>query len=156
MPSSLENINPEYLKGFLKHISIINNEIKSRRQAHHELRRQIDKVKAAPKKWIRDKEVKELQNKVNDVIEKEKNLLRYEDDKKTIDRLLDKIKLLESELAVVKRQRDEAISENEKEILALRKSLSSIRSRMSAFIKAKEERDKRLRYLEQKIQKVTS
>jgi len=151
MITSLQNIGPEEIQDFFKHICFVVNEHKERENAREELHKQIKKIKTAPKKWIFEKEVKGLHEKVGKVLTAEKKLLSYKDDTRLINQLNDKIKFLEGQLARVKGEKDEALFENRGKIEEIQGSIGDIKSRMHTFIRAKEERDKRLTELEKKV-----
>lgn len=154
MESSLENIKPEEINDFFKHICFVINENKEREEARKELHKQINKIKEAPKKWIFEKEVKGLHEKFDKVLSTEKKLLGYKDESKLISQLKEKMQFLEQQLATVKRERDEALFVNKEKMNEIQDSINLIKSRMYKFVRAKEERDKRLRELEKKVKKV--
>ena len=92
MGTSLQNIEPNELKDFFRHICLVINEHKQREDARKDLHRQIKKIREAPKKWIFEKEVKGLNEKFEKVLDTEKRLLNYKDESKLINQLTDKIK----------------------------------------------------------------
>jgi len=154
METSLQDIEPKEIKDFFKHICFVINEYKERENARGELNGQIRKIREAPKKWIFEREVKGLHEKVDKVLSTEKKLSGSRDYAKLISNLNDKIGFLEGQLAKVREERDEALFENRARISEIHDSVSHIKSRMYKFIKAKEERDKRLKELEKKIKRV--
>ncbi|GAJ12879.1 unnamed protein product, partial [marine sediment metagenome] len=113
---TLQNIEPEEVQDFFKHICLVINEHKEREKAKDELKKQIKKIKTAPKKWILDKEVNELHKTVGNVLHTETKLLKYKDDTKLIKKLNGKIKFLEGRLAKIKREKDKALFENRQQI----------------------------------------
>lgn len=154
MITSLQDIEPEEIKDFFKHICIVVDEHKEREKAREELHKQIKKIKTAPKKWIFEKEVKGLQKTVDNVLHTETKLLKYKDDTKLINKLNDKIKFLEGHLVKIKGEKDKALFENRQQISEIQNYINHIKSRMYIFIRAKEKRDKRLKELEKRIEKV--
>lgn len=154
MEASLQNIGPGQIKDFFKHVCFVINEHKEKEKAREDLHKQIRKIREAPKKWIFEKEVKGLHEKVGNVLATEKKLLAYKDDAKLIKRLKDKVNFLEGQLAKAKAERDEALFENRERANEIQDSLRYIKSRMHRFIRAKEERDKRLKELEKKVERV--
>lgn len=154
MESFLQDIKPEEINDFFKHICFVINENKERQKAREELHKQIKKIKTSPKKWIFEKEVKGLHEKVGKVLDTEKKLLGYKNDTKLIKQLNDKTMFLEQQLSKAKNERDKALFENRQQIGELKDSLSYIRSRIYSFIRAKEERGKRLKELEKRVKTV--
>lgn len=156
METSLQNINPEEINDFFKHICFVINEHKEGEEAIRELHNQIKKIKTAPKKWIFEKEVDGLHDKIDKVVIAKKNLFAYKDNAKLISQLNDKINFLEEQFDKVKTERDNVLLENREKINEIQDSLKYMRSRISEFSRAKEERDKKLRELEKRAKKVVS
>lgn len=154
MENSLENLEPNEVKEFFRHLCIYVNDFKERDKARYELSKQIDRVRDAPKKWIFDKEMKELNHKIDSVVKVERDINRYRDDKKVIENLLEKNKHLQRNLAIIKKQRDNAVGHNRLEIEKIKDSIMIIKDRMGVYLEAKEERDNRLQELESKVVRV--
>ena len=154
MELSLKHADLDGVETFFRHICLAINKHGEREKARAELHRQIEKIRDAPKKWILEEEVKGLHKKFGEVLNTEKKLLGYKDDTHLINRLNEKIKHHEGQLAEMKSERNKALFENRELIKEAHNSMRNIKSRVHTFIKAKEERDKRLKELEKKVNKV--
>jgi hypothetical protein len=154
MQTSLHDIEAEEIEDFFKHICLAINEHKQNEEAKKDLEMQIKKIREAPKRWILEKEIKGLDEKFDRVLATEKKLSDYRDYDKLVKHLMNKISFLEGQLGRVKKERDAALSENRKRISEIKDYIKHIRSRMEIFLKAKEERDRRLEELENKVDRV--
>ncbi|MBL7054405.1 hypothetical protein ISS05_01455 [Candidatus Woesearchaeota archaeon] len=155
METSLQDIKPDEIRDFFKHICFVISEYEERNKARMELKKHIERIKTAPKKWILHQEIKNLHEKVGEVIDKEKKLLGYGDDTKLINQLNDKLSFLEAQLSKARMERNKALFENREAISEIHDSVRQIKSRMHTFITAKEERDKRFKELEKKVEKTS-
>lgn len=154
MESSLESIRPEKIEKFLRSICRYSSESRARNQARNELSAQIHKIRHAPKKWIFNREVDNLKEKVSKVVDVEKSLLKYSDSTRTIESLLGKINFLESELKNAKKERDLAVYQGRQELDSLKSAMSRLKSRVEIYLRAKEKRDQRLKDLEKKVKTI--
>jgi len=132
MEYSFEHLDNSQVKRFLKQLCVVINRPK---QSHHVVSKPIVKSNLSKKPDL--KQTKELI--YHDP--------RVEDEFKT------RIHFLEEALEKTKQERDNALEENKIQIRELNLALLSIRTRMSEFIKAKNEREKRVEYLEKRINK---
>jgi len=154
MELSLKHADLDGVETFFRSICLAVNKHEEREKARAELHRQIEKIKDAPKRWILEEEIEGLHKKFGEVLDTEKKLLGYKDDTQLINKLNEKIKHLEGQLAEMKSERNKVLFENREMIKEAHNSMKNIKSRVHTFIKAKEERDKRLIELEKKIKKV--
>jgi vacuolar-type H+-ATPase subunit I/STV1 len=154
MTDSLQGISPEEIKEFFKHICFVVRNQKEREEARREMHKQIMKIKTAPKKWILDKEIGKLHKTVENVVDAETKLPKYKDNAVLLRHLSDKVRFLETQLAKVRKEKEEAVLENRRKIEEIKASVEQIRARMFDVIKAKEERDRRIRELEKKAKKI--
>lgn len=149
-----EEISPAALKTFLKHVCIVSKKYYDREKARKELKSHIDKIKKSPsikKKSFLEKELRVLDTKLNNVLEKEAQLIGMERHGSiSIAELKRKIDEMQKELIAVKCERDEL--QKSKEILEnFNRSLSGMKGRIDGFINDKGEREARIKELEAKI-----
>ena len=137
MESSLQNLDKEEVKEFFKHACFVINNNKKKENAEQELYRQINKIKNAPKRWILEKEIKGLHEKIGKVLSAEKQLLGYDNESTVVRQLNSTIKLLEKQMAIAREEKDKALTENRQRINEIYNSISNIKSRISEISKKK-------------------
>lgn len=100
------------LKRFVKHLCIISKKYEDKESARRDLRRQITKLKTASlskktKRYVLEKELKDLENKINSVLEKELELLTLgKQDSILIRKLNDRLQQLEDHFNITKEKLD--------------------------------------------------
>ncbi|MEA2038021.1 MAG: hypothetical protein U9O94_11035 [Nanoarchaeota archaeon] len=135
MEQNSQHLNPGRLKNFVKHVCVIAKKHKDREFARTDMYKQIQKIKKfSSKKKEMDQELKELNNKINLVLEKEAELLGYKQQNTT----------LSKELV-------QKVSENQSKIEQIFNSINNLNGRVKNYVDTKSEREKRIDELEKKI-----
>ena len=152
-------IHPSELKHFLRHVCMIGHEHSEREEAREELNNQVKKIKKISlsrnaNKGDIEKELEQLNSKVDLVLQKESKLLKYTRvDENTVRHLTGKIKTLEGDLSIAKRERDKAMISNKGEIKDITDTIVQMKSKMHQILKEKMYRQDRIKELEEKIGK---
>lgn len=147
---SSERINPEGLKKFVRHLCVVSKKYDDRESARKGLKTQIKKVKTIslaknPKRWLVEKELKALNDKISLVLEKESKLLGIEEkDSALIAELQNKIQRLESEIVGRERSGEEKIKE-------MSDALTALREKVKQVAELKTGREQRIKELERRI-----
>ena len=155
--NSSEHIDPAALKEFVRHVCIVIKKHHEREEARTGLERQIKKVKTIslaknPKRWLIEKELKVLNNKISLALEKESKLLGMgEKDSAVILELKNKIQQLERELIEKERSETEGLTKNKEKIEEMDYTLKALKSKIEEIAVVKVEREKRIKELERRI-----
>ena len=157
----MKKLSVDRLKAFIKGVIVAEAKIKERNKAREELKENISKVKklAAAKKPAVDKlkkQVSQIEDKVNTVLQKEAKLLRtsaYEG--KTIAELRKRIAQLEEELTVKNTENKNLSKINEDSLTRLNSAIDSLQQKIGSYIKDKTERERKMKELEEKIRNKT-
>lgn len=151
-------ISKARIKHFLRHLYKAGSKIKERERSRDELKRHISKLKTVKEKPIFLAELKKLENRIFDVVEKEKSVLyNQQKDSAVITQLKDRIAYLENELKLHKEIKEEKISAEEefaKQETAELRSLLRDLERNYHKIKDKEKNKKKLKLVKARIEEV--
>lgn len=90
---------------------------------------------------------------IESIVGTERKLISYREHDAREKELLQKISQLERELEKARKERDDAVEKNAKQLHELTLALAATKSRMGSFIHEKREREKRFMELEAKIKK---
>lgn len=156
---SMNKLNVNTLKGFIKGIIVAQTKLKEKDVARNELNKHLVKVKklaAAKKPSVNaiKKHISEIEGKVNTVLQKEAKLIRssaYEN--KTITELKKKINNMEEEIAQKDAQNMNLLKLNDDHFRILNETIDTLKERIDSYISDKSERDRRVKALEEKIKK---
>ena len=152
-------IHPSELKHFFRHVCMIGREHSEREEAREELNNQVKKIKKIflsrnANKGDIEQELGQLNSKIDLVLKKESKLLKYTRvDENTVRHLTGKIKTLEEDLFITKREKDKAMISNKDEIKGITDVIVQMRSKMHQILKEKRYRQDRIKELEEKIEK---
>ena len=176
-----DSMNPVRVKKFVKHVILAAKKQHEREQAKQNLAKQLEKVKTATTKKANkteiEKELKKLEKKLNDVLQKEGKIISEEKkdrvmdqslkgeirnlevkikqlsdkDTQVIEMLVNQIKGLEHELRITEGARHKEATDNKFEINQLSRAIVDMRERLKQSIEQKQERDKRIEEIEKKI-----
>ena len=155
--NSSEHIDPAALKEFVRHVCIVIKKHHEREEARTGLERQIKKIKTIslaknPKRWLIEKELKALNNKISLALEKESKLLGMgEKDSAVILELKNKIQQLERELMEKEKSETEALAKNKEKIEEMDYTLKALKGKIEEIAVVKVEREKRIKELERRI-----
>ncbi|MDO8741250.1 MAG: hypothetical protein Q7J54_06795 [Candidatus Woesearchaeota archaeon] len=156
------SINKSRIKHFLRHLYKAGAKIKERERSREDLKRHISKLKTVKEKPIFLTELKKLENKIFDVVEKEKSVLyNQQKDSAVVNQLKDRIAFLENELKLhhdinEKKQREKISAEEEfamQETAELRSLLRAL-ERNYHKIKGREKNKKKLDLIKARIEQV--
>ena len=145
------------LKKFVKHVLAVTKKQEDRRKAREALVEHIQKIKKEAKgnktnKEKLNKHLAELENKVQDLLNKEAKMLRSQEyENKTLQELRKKINLLEQQIAIKEEENRNLMQMNREKIQAMQDSISSLRHHVGDYVQEKTARDRRLQQLENKI-----
>ena len=154
---SLEQINPSQVRNFFVSLCSVSSRYEKKHHNIEDLNKQLEKIKKYSKGKLDTGDIPGLKSKINEVLESERKILGHNRAETAKEKeLFEKIGELEHELQLAKQERDNAIEKNRKQIHELNAALLSIKTRMDKFIERKEEREKRIRELEKKINKKSS
>ena len=152
-------VHPSELKHFFRHVCIVGKGHGERDKAREELNKQVKKIKKISlsgnaKKGDIEKEVEQLNSKIDAVLQKESRLLSHiRIDENIVRHLTGKIKTLEEDLSIAKNERDKAATSNKDDIKAITDAIIQMKSKMHQMLKKKMYREERIRELEEKIGK---
>jgi len=139
----MENINPEGLRVFLRHVTRVQKKITERAMARQKLQRKIQNLKratiGAKSRRRIDVELADLNKHINEVIEKEKSMAGY------VKREDDVTNNLVGSLLVNSQKMDRVLDDVKK-----------LEQKLDVFSKLKLDREVRMKALEKKIEKSTT
>jgi chromosome segregation ATPase len=147
------------LKAFMRSVAASQKKIKEKEIARQNLRKHIEKLqKIAVKKYPSQVNLREnlaeVENKVNDVIQKEAKLYRtslYEE--KTVSELRKRVAELEKQLAVKDAEKQNMIRFNRENIKDMADTIGQLKQRMGSYLDSKAERDRKMAELEDRIKR---
>lgn len=132
-------IHPERLKNFVRHVCVVAKKHKNREDARAGLEKQIASLKKfSSKKKDMDEELEELDSKISQVLEKEKELLGT--------------KQAESAFSA---ELMRGVRENRDDIKRIEQSLNELRSKFEVYLDIKTERERNIKELEKRIRAET-
>jgi len=155
--SEMNRLDVNRLKAFIRGIVIARKKISEKNLAREELREQIVKVKrlAEAKKPSAEKlksHVAEIENKINNVLQKEAKLLRssaYEN--KTIAELRKKINDMEQEISIKDAEKRNLLRLSQDSVKKLNETTDVLKQKIESYIGEKTDRERRMQELEEKI-----
>ena len=148
--NDVSSLDTRRLKSFIKGIVIARKKFEEKETAREELKKQIGKVQklVAGKKVSVDamrQHVAEIENKVNNVLQKEAKLLRSSEyENKTITQLKKRVNELEQEVSVKDIEKSNVVR-------TLNDTISALQNKIDSYIDSRTEREKRIEELEEKI-----
>ncbi|MBI2129203.1 hypothetical protein HYU07_03095 [Candidatus Woesearchaeota archaeon] len=152
------SINKARIKHFLRHLYKAGAKIKERERSREGLKRHISKLKAVKEKPVFLAELKKLENKIFDVVEKEKSVLyNQQRESAVVNQLKDRIAYLENELNLHKEIKERKISAEEefaKQETAELRSLLRALERNYHKIKGREKSKEKLNAIKARIEEV--
>jgi len=143
-------------KNFLKHLSLAAKKLEDRELAKYGLSKHIERMKNLPARDVKkgriEKELKILENKISQVLEKEAAMAQSQvQETQTIKGLKDMIMELENKLAVAQRERDSAREANRITIARMGNMMSEMNEKLNRYIEHKTARERKMEALESKI-----
>lgn len=150
-----DSIHPEGMKRFVKHLCILSKKHEQREKARQGLDMQLRKVKEItltqkPRKWLIEKELRELQRKISLALDNERRLVGMRQaDSNLIRQLKDEVFRLEYQIRQSQMIRSDEAEKNREIISDLSNSISDLREKINRLV----EREERIRKLEGKIKK---
>jgi len=148
-------INAEGMKSFVKHLCRISKKHEQREAARGHLDQQLRKVKEItltqkPRKWLIEKELKELERKITLALDNERKLIGMRQaDSILIKQLKDELFSLEYQLKESEVMRIAEEEKNRKAISELTKAVAELRKKITVLIG----REERIKKLEKRIKK---
>lgn len=148
-------ISPEGMKSFVKHLCLISKKHEQREKSRQHLDTQFKKVKQVtltqkPRKWLIEKELKELEKKMTIAIDNERKLIGMrEADSNLIRQLKDELFSLEYQLKESEELRKTEEEKNRALISDLTNSVADLREKINNLV----EREERIKELEKKVKK---
>ena len=152
-------VHPSELKHFFRHVCIVGKRHGEKDKAREELNNQVKKIKKISlsgnaKQGSIEKEVEQLNSKIDAVLQKESRLLSHTGvDENIVRHLKGKIKALEEDLSIAKSERDKATTSNKGDIKAITDAIIQMKSKMHQMLNKKMYREERIKELEEKIGK---
>lgn len=148
MQDSFEGMSRQGIKNFLGKLCVAGSR-------HAEMHRNIRELDSHLEKLKKDAEFgkEPHQKSIERIVGNERKLISYREHDARQNELLQRISQLERELEKTRKERDEAVEKNGKQLQELSLALSSAKSKISSFIHEKQDREKRFRELEAKIKK---
>ncbi len=135
------DISAEGMKRFVKHLCLISKKYEQREKARGNLDNQIKKIKnitlqtQQPKKWLIEREINELERKMNIALENERKLLvRGAEDSNLIRQLKDTIFSLEYQLKQSEIMRNNEAEKNRELITDLSNSVADLRKKINKLV----------------------
>jgi len=117
---SSRDVDVDKTRLLLSHLSRAARKIKQKEEARGKLAEQVEKLKKVSKSRVSRKEIKELEKRLADVLQKEEEILRHQKTREMFSRRVrEKIEELEKKLSryiETKRQRERRITELEGKI----------------------------------------
>lgn len=152
--SKMNKLSVNSMKHILRSIVVAQRKLQEREIAREDLKKHIIKVKKEAGKKVgkgkMEKNLAELQNKVNNLVQKEAKLVRStEYENKTIAELKNKVKELEEELSAKDTEKGNLVRMNKENIKSVKENINMIRLKIENLL----ERDRRMQELEEKIRK---
>ncbi|MBW2992615.1 hypothetical protein KY345_05350 [Candidatus Woesearchaeota archaeon] len=155
----LTKVDTKRLRGFMRGMVTAERKIKEKELAREDLKKHIAKVKKLaagkrPSLGAIKKHISEIEDKVNNVLQKEAKLLRssaYEN--KTIVDLRKRIKELEEEISLKELHNKNLLKLNEDNINKLSETIDALQKKIESYISTKTERERRMKELEDKIRR---
>lgn len=153
----VENLSERSLKNFMKHILSVTKKEEDRRKAREALSKHLQKIKkeARSKKKGKDtlnSHLVELENKVQDLLDKESKLLRSQEyENKIIHELRKKVEILEEELLQKSVENQNLMNVNRDNIQTMQISINSLRQKLKEYIGERTGRERKMQELENKI-----
>lgn len=179
-------MNPNQEQLFFKHLILASKGMKEKELAENNLKAQMQKVKSVAlkkgKKSEIQRELKELEHSLKEVLEKENILIREQEsesettkalreklaemevkmagmtryDSEVVEALKKEINELEDELHVSKQERNLRAGEEKKKVEKIYAGIAELKSKMQEFIDKKTAHDARVLELEEKIKQGVS
>lgn len=152
---AVSDINAEGMKRFVKHLCLTSKRHEEREKARNNLDWQLKKVKQItltqkPRKWLIEKELRELERKISTALEYERRLFGMsEADNSLIRQLKDRIFSLEYQLKQSEYMKEKEIEKNRELISDLGNTIADLREKIDILI----EREERIKRLEKKVKK---
>ncbi len=153
----VENLSERSLKNFMKHVLTVTKKEEDRAKARDALAKHLQKIKKEAKttkksKDTLNKHLVELENKVQDLLEKEAKLLRGQEyENKTIQELRKKIEDLEEQLIQKDAENRNLLNINRENIQTMQISINALRAKLKEYIEERTERERKMLELENKI-----
>ncbi|MBS3131446.1 hypothetical protein J4212_03365 [Candidatus Woesearchaeota archaeon] len=161
----MPELNPGAFAHFLRHACTASKAHLDRKEVHHEIRKQVEKVREVavekkPEKNI-DNEIKRLNDKIDLVLQKESMMLEKEtaaisklgSDEVRIKALVKRMKETEQQLQQARQERDMAMRQNKEDVKILMEAIGSIKSRLSKLMQEEKSREERHRIIDEKVSK---
>ena len=133
---SLEHINPSEVRHFFDKLCLVTGRYAKKHHAVNHLQKHLDQIKKHPVgKKLHPKYVKELNSRINDVLDAERKISSSGTAETFMERELSlKVEELEQELQKTREERDKALEENKEKISEVSAALLSIKTRLSNLI----------------------
>lgn len=140
---------------FVKHLCLISKRHEQREKARDNLDRQFSRVKQftltkTPRRWVIERELRELQRKISLALENERKLIGMrESDGGLVRQLKDEIFNLEYGLKISEEVKKKDVEKNREILSDLGNSIADLREKISRL----SEREERIKKLEKKIKR---
>ena len=138
--------NRQGIKNFFSKLCITANR-------HGEMHHNLKELDSHLEKIKRNARSEKSRVDIESIVGTERKLISYKEHDAREKELLQKISQLERELEKARKERDDAVEKNAKQLHELNLALAAAKSRMGSFFHEKREREKRFRELEAKIKK---
>lgn len=143
---SNEGINPDALKRFMKHLCLVSHKYHSRDEAREDMDKQLLKLKKLSlgkqsNKKIIEKGMKELNDKISLVLQKEAQILQIENRERVMMGRLENAQSMQNSV------------ENKDIFCSLNDSINSLHKKLDRIIDINDSRKKRVKEIEEKIKK---
>ncbi|MFC1697190.1 hypothetical protein ACFL1H_02570 [Nanoarchaeota archaeon] len=153
----MAKINKKKVKKFLKGLDKVKKKKSKSDKSKKKLATQIDKIKkVTSKKKVSkisvDKELIKLEGLISDVIEKEKSILTTENMRTQLAKnVRNRVTELTKKIDDIEEMRNEEYQDSKQSVRKLQSTVNQLSTKFDAYTKAKNERDKRMMELEEKI-----